>query len=139
MICRAAPLEWLKVRFCESVRREGMGCGASREDASDEEVKARARRKFRPGDENVAESLKAAVSQMLKDYVGRMRCEGRVVCRTYESQVLGLKVSVKKRADESRTGGHRSKDWTSILVEEVLDDEPRIRPTDELVGVTAPH
>lgn len=120
-----------------------MGCGASSGGGGrgggevDEEVAARKRRIFRKGvDEEVAESLRTAVSTALEEYVRAKRASGAVVARTYESRVLGLRVSVQKRAENSRDrGGPRAKDWTSIFVEEVRDDEPRIRPTDELVVV----
>jgi hypothetical protein len=102
-----------------------MGCGPSSAGGGggrisgevDEEVAARKRRKFRKGvDEEVADSLKQAVTSALTAYVQERRAAGAVVARTFEDRVLGLRVSVQKRADASRTAGPRAKDWTSIYV-----------------------
>ena len=126
-----------------------MGCGSSvpsdARDAPgdapsgevDEEILARKRRKFIKGvNEEVAASLHAAVSSALKKYVAAERASGNVVVRTYEHQALGLIVSVQAATDDARKASSaRRKDWTSVYVEEVADDEPRIRPTDELVIV----
>ena len=129
-----------------------MGCGSSApntrdasgdapSDASsgevDEEILAKKRRRFIKGvNEEVAASLHAAVSSALKKYVAAERASGNVVVRTYEHQALGLIVSVQAATDDARKApSSRRKDWTSIYVEEVADDEPRIRPTDELVIV----
>ena len=112
-----------------------MGCGpssaggAGRDGEVDEEVAARKRRKFRKGvDEEVADSLKQAVTSALTAYVQERRAAGAVVARTFEDRVLGLRVSVQKRADAARTAGPRAKDWTSIYVRFPLSPEKRKTP-----------
>ena len=143
-------LLWMFLASSQDLHRD-MGCGSSdARDAPgdapgdapsgevDEEILARKRRRFIKGvNEEVAASLHAAVSSALKKYVAAERASGNVVVRTYEHQALGLIVSVQAATDDARkaSSSARRKDWTSVYVEEVADDEPRIRPTDELVIV----